>query len=418
MSYPSYPFPSGTLLYPPASTVLQYLNDYATHFDIHRHVRVNTAVRNVDWDESLSQWCVRTSTASATYDSTAEESLFDLVIIANGHYRIPFYPPTPGLKAWLESGKAVHAAWYRHAEYHGDTVLVVGRGPSGIDVADEMREVSKTLIHSFPEATRQDLEGGSLKLRGRIGEFLDSPEGRVRFEDGTEETGIDYCILATGYEHSLPFLPPHLLKLALPPPIPPIPEKLYNSKFHIFPLAKQIFPLVTSFPPSRLGLVALPYRIIPFPFAEVQTRAVLKAFADPTSLDPAREAVDIVSRYEELRAQFGDNELAIARAWHKMEIEQFAYRDALHRFVGGEYATQEWMVPDWVLEIWHQKLTLRAEWKELVRIGEAEKWAEGVGRSGGEEGIQEWVVMMRRVIQRAEQRKAEVSVDTAKMNRL
>ncbi|GJE85470.1 FAD/NAD(P)-binding domain-containing protein [Phanerochaete sordida] len=418
MAYPSYPFPPGTLLYPAALTVLQYFTDYATHFDLHKHVRVRTTVRNVDWDPSVSQWRVRTSPTGPSPDAPSEETLFDLVIVANGHYRVPLYPPTPGLKAWLEAGKAVHAAWYRHAEYHGDTVLVVGRGPSGIDVADEMCEVCKTLIHSFPEAPREDHNGGAVKFRGRIAEFLDPHEGRVRFEDGTEEAGVDYCILATGYEHSLPFLPPHLLERALPPPIPPIPEKLYNSKFHIFPLAKQIFPLVTSFPPSRLALLALPYRIIPFPFAEVQTRAVLKAFTDPDSLDPAREAVDIVSRYEELRAQFGDNEVAIARAWHKMEEEQFPYLDSLHQFVGGEYAGPQWKVPDWVLEIWYQKVTLRAEWKELVRIGEAEKWVEGVGKSGGEEGTKEWLELMRRVIKRAEQRKAEVSIDTAKMNRL
>ncbi|EKM58158.1 uncharacterized protein PHACADRAFT_252244, partial [Phanerochaete carnosa HHB-10118-sp] len=365
MAYPSYPFPPGTLLYPPASAVLQYLNDYATHFDLRKHIRVKTTVQNIDWDASLFQWRVRTTPTSSASEAFAKESFYDLVVVANGHYRIPFYPLTPGLRAWLESGKAVHAAWYRHAEYHGDTVLVVGRGPSGVDVADEMREVCKTLVHSFPEATREDREDGTLKLRGRIAEFLDPHEGRVRFEDGTEETGIDYSILATGYEHSLPFLPPHLLELALPPPIPPIPEKLYNSKFHIFPLAKQIFPLVTSFPLSRLAFLALPYRIIPFIFAEIQTRAALRAFTDPSSLDPAREAVDIVSRYEELRAQFGDNELAIARAWHKMEAEQFPYLDTLLQFVAGEHGNPAWKLPDWVLEIWHRKDTLRAQWKEL-----------------------------------------------------
>lgn len=418
MAYPSYPFPPGTLLYPPASTVLEYLNSYATHFDVMKHVQLQTTVRSVDWDAELSQWRVRTSPTQASPDDPTEESLFDLVLVANGHYRVPYYPPTPGLAAWVQSGKAVHAAWYRHAHPVGDTVLVVGRGPSGIDVADEMRAVCKTLVHSFPDAARADLDGGALKLRGRITAFLDAAAGEVRFEDGTNEAGVDHCILATGYEHALPFLPPHLLARAMPPPIPPIPNKLYNSKFHLFPLAKQLFPLVTAFPPSRLAILAVPYRIIPFPYAEAQTRAALRAFADPAALDPASAAVELVARYEELRARVGDDALAIARLWHKMEGEQFAYRDELHRFAGGEYAGPEWRVPDWVLEIWEHKVELRAEWKELVRIGEAEKWVEGVGRSGGEEGVQEWVELVRRVLRRSEERQAEVSVDTAKMNRL
>jgi hypothetical protein len=418
MAYPSYPFPPGTLLYPPAATVLEYLNSYATHFDISKHIRVNTAVETIDWDPKLSRWRVRTSQTGATSDNAVEESTFDLVIVANGHYRIPYYPPTPGLSAWQKSGKVSHAAWYRHAHYVGDTVLVVGRGPSGIDVADEMRVVSKTLIHSYPEAVHEDLDGGALKHRGRIVEFLDAHTGIVRFADGTTESGIDHCILATGYEHWYPFLPPHLLARGLPPPVPPLPPTLYNSGFHTFPLARQIFPLVAAFPPSRLAVLALPYRIIPFPFAEAQTRAVLRAFAEPQALDPAQEAVDIVSRYEELRAKVGDDELAIARAWHKMEYEQFKYRDELHRFAGGEYTRPEWMVKDWELEMWRHKVTLRAEWKELVRIGEAEKWVEGVGESGGEEGVQEWVELTRRIVKRAEERQAQVSIDTVKMNRL
>ena len=135
-------------------------------------------------------------------------------------------------------------------------------------------------------------------------------------------------------------------------------------------------------PPSRLAILGLPYRIIPFPFAEVQTRAVLKAFADPAALDPAQEAVDIVSRYEELRARVGDDEAAIARAWHKLEVGQFRYRDELHAFAGGEYAGPEWKVKDWELEIWGYRASLRGEWKELVRLGEAEKWVEGVGSAG------------------------------------
>ncbi|KAG6894071.1 hypothetical protein C0992_007595 [Termitomyces sp. T32_za158] len=46
-----------------------------------------------------------------------------------------------------------------------------------------------------------------------------------------------------------------------------------------------------------------------------------------------QEAVDIMTRYEELRSQVGDTPLAIAKAWHRLEaLEQFEYRDALYEF--------------------------------------------------------------------------------------
>lgn len=415
MAYRSHSFPPSTLLYPTAKTVLEYLDSYAAHFDIKQHIRLRTEVQSMNWDSNTSKWQVKTRAVNSDNQEVVETADFDLVIVANGHYRVPYYPPTPGLEAWKEGGKVMHAAWYRHAEHKGDTVLVVGRGPSGMDVADEMREVSCTIVHSYPGAEHADNDGGTLKTRGRITEFLDPKDGIVRFEDGTTEKGIDFCILATGYEHSLPFIPARLLRSSLPPPIPPIPSNLYNSKFNIFPLAKQIFPLVTSVPPSSLAFIGLPYRVVPFPLSESQTRAVLAVLENPERLNPAQEAVDIVSRYEELRAQVGDNELAIARLWHKLEDdEQFNYQDDLHQFIGGESGREKWKMPGWIRDSYRHKFTLRAEWKDLVKRGEAEEWVRGVGE-GGEE---DWVYLMRRLVERAEKRQAEVSVETAKMNRL
>ncbi|KAJ3555235.1 hypothetical protein NM688_g2691 [Phlebia brevispora] len=407
MAFPGFPFPPSTNLFPPASVVRTYLESYAAQYALNQYVRLRTTVRLVDWDANIAKWRVRTSATSAGPDEATDEALFDHIIIANGHYSKPFYPDTPGLRAWLDAGKAMHSAWYRHPDNLGDTVLVLGGGPSGIDVADEMRTSARTVIHSVPGVPRADSEGGSLKKRGRIIEFLDAQEGRVRYEDGTSDTGIDYCILATGYEHSLPFLPPSLLELSLPPPIPPIPTKLYNSKFHIFPLAKQMFPLFTSLPAGSLAFVVLNYRILPFPLVEAQMHAVLKVFAEPNSLDPAQEAVDIVSYYEALRASVGDNAGAIAREWHKLDgASQFDYMDDVNRFAGGEYASEKHMVPSWFRELWEHKWTIRREWKEIVKAGEAEKWTAGVGASGGEEGTKEWVDLMWRIVHRAEHRQA------------
>ncbi|KAF7790508.1 hypothetical protein EIP86_001463 [Pleurotus ostreatoroseus] len=407
MAYPDFPFPPSTNLFPPAAVVRTYLEDYAAHFDLNQYIRLRTTVKLIDWDTSIGQWRVRTNPSNLNADVPTEESLFHHVIIANGHYSKPLYPDTPGLRAWLDSGKAMHSAWYRHPHNLGDTVMVVGGGPSGIDVADEMRSAARTVIHSVPGSPRVDLEGGALKKRGRIVEFLDPQAGKVRYEDGTSDTGLDFCILATGFEHSLPFLPPTLLELSFPPPVPPIPDNLYNSTLHIFPLAKHIFPAFTSFPRSSLAFLTVNYRIIPFPLVEAQMHAVVKVFAEPDSLDPSQEAVDIVTLYEELRATVGDDPAAIARVWHKLDgPQQFDYMDGLHRFIGGEYAGEKYKVPKWVRDLWVHKVTLRSEWKKLVKAGEAEKWTAGVGSAPGEEGLREWIDLMWRVIHRAQDRQS------------
>ncbi|KAI0343031.1 FAD/NAD(P)-binding domain-containing protein [Trametopsis cervina] len=411
MAFSSFPFPPSTDLYPPASTVLDYLGSYASHFNVDQHVRLNAKVESLEWDSAISRWRVQTKTKAKElgHEDVVEVSEFDLVIVANGHYTVPYYPPIPGLAAWRNSGKVMHSAWYRHAEYKGETVLIVGRGPSGIDVADEMQAVSRTVIQSASGAAPSDSEDGSFKLRGRIAEFLDVSTGLVRFADGTTESGIDFCILATGYEHSQPYLPSSLLRLSLPPPVPPIPEDLYNSGFHIFPLAKHIFPLSTSIPSSSLAFVALPYRIVPFPLAELQMRAIVKVLADPSSLDSSREAVEIISRYEELRAQVGDNEQLIARLWHKLDEQaQFDYRDGLLDFVRNPGEPEE-KVPQWLRDMYPIKMTIRAEWKDLVRRGEAEAWIKGVGEVGGEAGQAEWVALMWKLVERAKNRHSQSS---------
>jgi len=392
MCYESFPFPPSTPLFPPAATVEKYLSDYTSHFKLEPHLRLNTAVLAVDWDPTISRWKVRVS--------GDEEHRFDLLIVANGHYRLPRYPSTPGLDAWRAKGKATHSAWYRRPEHMGNTILVVGGGPSGTDISTEMRGVADVVVHSVSNGVPEDVDGGKLKRRGRLAEFLDADEGRVLFEDGTVETGIDHCILATGYQHHLPFIPPTLLRLDVPPPAPPLPPMLYNSTYHLFPLTRHLFPLSLSFPPTRLAFLGLLKGVSPLPLMEVQVLAALKAFAQPEILDPTQEAVGVISRYEELRHKVGDSDLHIAAKWHVFAPqEQFDYRDDLHAFAG-----EAAQVPKWVREMYDKRDVLRAEWRDLERIGEAEKWVRGVG----EGGVEDWIELMRKLLKRADERKVEI----------
>ena len=82
------------------------------------------------------------------------------------------------------------------------------------------------------------------------------------------------------------------------------------------------------------SFLVLPLRVAPFPLAEIQTRAALKVFADPSALDLEREASAIAARYEGFRKEKGDNEAAIADAWFRFGFkEMFDYRDELYEFI-------------------------------------------------------------------------------------
>jgi len=421
MAYPSLSFPPSTLLYPPATTVLRYLETYAETFDLIQHIRFRHRVVHASWDADRHKW--RVQVQSKHLETLEEEPEFDLVVVANGHYSLPRYPTTPGLQEWLDAGKATHSIYYRNPTHPSyletvDTILVVGAGPSGLDISSELRtSAHKRIIHSVTGATNEDLEDGGVKRRGRVKAFLDPERGEVEFEDGTRESSIGHCVLATGYQDHFPFLTPPEVLAGFPPGIPPLPTDLYNSLYHVFPLAKHIFPLVKTLPPSSLAFIGLPIRVVPFPLVEAQMRAVLKVLAEPDSLDSTREAVDIVSRYEDIRARQPSSlppaslPFAIAKVWHLLEEEhQFNYRDALHAFVGPPYDSQEWKVPLWVKEFYPAKVILRQEWRRLEENGEAEEWVKGVG----EGGLHEWVDLMRRLVKRAQEREQNVVEDLEK----
>ncbi|KAI1788634.1 FAD/NAD(P)-binding domain-containing protein [Ganoderma leucocontextum] len=430
MAYTSFSFPPGTALFPPASTVLTYFEDYAAHFDLNQHIRLNTSVISATRDPAAAKWNVVVQNLQTTTEETHE---FDYVVVANGHYRVPRLPATAGLGKWVEAKKAMHSVYYRNPSIFGDakTIVVVGGGPSGQDLVSDLLAAGKNVIHSVTGAAREDLHDGRLKVRGRIARYDDLGQGHLIFEDGSEESSVDRAAVATGYKFDFPFFPASVLRPSVPPPVPPLPGALYNSTYHAFPLAKHVFPLVSAdkFPSSTVAFLGLPMRVAPLPLLEAQMRAVLHVFEHPESLDPTQEAIDIVSRYEALRthvvqglaspesftAQEVDGasanvedrvELAIASAWHRFDgHEQFDYRDALHAFAG----FPEHRVPGWEVEMYDAKGVLREEWRDLERLGEADEWVRGVGAGEGEKGIEEWVELMRKLLRRAEERHPERS---------
>ncbi|KAF4607606.1 hypothetical protein EYR38_001678 [Pleurotus pulmonarius] len=394
MAFTCFPFPPSTPMYPPASVVEKYLSSYAEYFGLMDHIKLNTAVTNVARNPADTRWTVTLSTGDA--------SDYDLVIVANGHYRVPRYPDTPGIDLWLNAHKAKHSAWYRHPLDLGRKVLVVGDGPSARDISAEMSTSSttKTLVRSVPNAPNTEI--ANVKTRGRITSYR-ADLNTVVFEDGSTEEDIDFVILATGYELSFPFLSPEVLISGVAPPIPPLPRDTYNSTYNVFPLAKHIFPLQSRYPPSSLAFVCLLMRVVPFPLMEAQARVILHTFAHPDAIDDTEEAVDIITHYEDLRREIGDTNpdtmsKQISKMWHVCRGDkQFSYRDELHRFAERD-GLGAVVVPDWIKEAYEKKEVLRELWVDLVNKGEADDWVRGVG----EKGEYEWVDVLRRMIQYAE----------------
>jgi len=363
-AFPSFSFPPGTPLFTTAPVVQKYLEDYAAHFDLRRYVRLCTRVEKIFWDRDAEKWDVTLS--------TGEGLEFDFVVVANGHHRKPRYPAAAGLQRWLDSGRATHSAWYRRPSdfAHHKKVMMVGGGPSALDICVEVMGTIPLLLHSVPGPTtkfgtayRDDTE--TYKKVDRVAEYRD--EGTVLLVDGSIESDIDLVILATGYEMSFPFL--SQIKLGVPSL--PLPDELYNSTFHVTPLAYQLFPLRGDFPPTSIAFPGLQYRAAPFPIFEDQARAIARVLEDPESLDCTSCAVDNETRMHALVRDGGsDDPLHIARIWHGFALlEPFTYRAQLNSFAG-----RDWTAPDWEIECWKNKVLIREEWEKVERSGKAGEW--------------------------------------------
>jgi hypothetical protein len=273
-------------------------------------------------------------------------------------------------------------------------IMVVGGGPSAMDICTDMMGVIPLILNSTPGSTPQhgltySNDTKTYRKVGRVVEYRSG--GSVLLEDGSIESDIDLVILATGYEVSFPFLPQ--IKSGIPSLPPPLPNELYNSTYHVFPLAHQLFPLRGDFPPTSIAFPGLQYRVMPFPLYEDQARAIARVLEDPASLDPLSCAVDIVTRAHTLmREHRTDDPLHIAREWSRFGLlEPFEYRAQLNAFAG-----KNWMAPEWEIEFWKNKAVLRREWKAIEQSGKVEEWTKGV------KGMEDWIRICKKLIKQSD----------------
>ncbi|NIL56306.1 NAD(P)-binding domain-containing protein [Salinispora arenicola] len=142
--FPDFPMPDDWPDYPHHSQLLSYLERYAEHFDLRRHVWFGTEVVRVEPADG-DRWDVTTrSTGGYGPERT---SRYAAVVIANGHNWSPKLPDYEGLAEFR--GEAMHASSYQDpAQLRGKRVLVVGAGNTGCDIAVEAAQQASRCWHA------------------------------------------------------------------------------------------------------------------------------------------------------------------------------------------------------------------------------------------------------------------------------
>ncbi|KAH6639926.1 hypothetical protein BKA67DRAFT_640032 [Truncatella angustata] len=258
----------------------QYVERYFATHDADKFLVLNTTVEDVTRlpstsDEESDQWklTLRKYDPARHVDIWWEET-FDAVILANGHYSVPYVPHVKGLDAYIEKfpGRIVHSKYYRSPlVYSGRKVLVIGNSASGHDVSLELISAAELPVYqSRRSKSRWDGKDPppGIAWKPIISEYR--LDGRIVFEDGTHLDDIDTVIYATGYRPSFPFWNS---KANGRPLWDYKTEKLINGYWHTF---FQDF--------KTLAIVGIP-RALSFRSWEYQGIALARLFSNRQSVD-------------------------------------------------------------------------------------------------------------------------------------
>ncbi|KAI8824439.1 uncharacterized protein EV422DRAFT_618104 [Fimicolochytrium jonesii] len=411
MAFYTHAFPDTEIpLFPPHQVVRKYIRDYAERFDLLRYVRFGTRVTKARFVEEPRGWRVRSreengcsGTRNGDADGEGEGEFFDYLLVCAGHYNHPRTPAWEGLPKWENKRRRViHSIYYRNPDpYKGQTVLVVGDGPSARDISAELEPVAKQIHRSFPcpppPTAGHDGMYNTPVLHSRISRF-DPVTGHVRFEDGSVAEDVDTVLAATGYEFVYDFLRHRALPALQWHMVPTIDPQAYadvkaNAESQPVPAydgqrggmvggkpeeAAHDHPSDLHDPspppsPPRILFLGAPSKVAPFPLFEVQAIAATRMLAGKfdyahPSASSAESALQSIGTASSLPTT-ATYDFRRATTTHVLDDKQWAFCDALAQASG--VFPEQWSVRAWVPPLYAVKASLREaarfvgkQWKE------------------------------------------------------
>ncbi|EGX92605.1 dimethylaniline monooxygenase, putative [Cordyceps militaris CM01] len=193
----------------------QYVENYFSLHQTDTLLQTNTAVEDLTRSPATKhngqgEWklTLRKYDASRQVDEWWEE-FFDAVVLANGHYAVPYVPMVNGLEPYMEKypGRVSHSKRYRNPKFYaGQRVIVVGNSVSGRELSEELVGVAKGAVYlsrRSPAIWEGDEPRPGIVWKPVISEYRQ--DGAILFSDGTTLADIDAIIYCTGYKPSFPF---------------------------------------------------------------------------------------------------------------------------------------------------------------------------------------------------------------------
>ncbi|KAM7257292.1 hypothetical protein ACFE04_013033 [Oxalis oulophora] len=309
MGFRDYPFVcrpgSDPRMFPGHKEVLDYLKEFAKEFSVEEMIKFETQVDDVRLVDDDNKWRIK---LKATNGDCEKEVIFDAVVVCNGHYTEPRVAHIPGVKNW--PGKQMHSHNYRVPEPFRDLVVIlIGSSASAIDISRDIATVAKG-VHV---ASRSVADGTYVKQPGYDNmwhhSMIDSAheDGTVVFRNG-KAVLTDIILHCTGYKYHFPFLETNGIVTV--------------DDNRVGQLYKHIFPPALA---PWLSFVGLPWKVVPFPQYEYQSKWIAGVLSGRILLPSGEEMMeDIKNFYSQLEVS------GIAKRFtHQMGETQFDYNDWL-----------------------------------------------------------------------------------------
>ncbi|HUE91814.1 flavin-containing monooxygenase [Pseudomonas sp.] len=145
---PGLPFPASPGHYPRRDEVVEYLEQYAAHFQL--PIRYNSRIDGVS----------REGTGFQLHGADGLDYRCEALVVASGAFSQPYIPDCAGLTNF--TGTLLHSSAYRTPEaFAGQRVVVVGAANSAVQIAHELAAVAEVTL-----ATREKVRFFPQRLLG------------------------------------------------------------------------------------------------------------------------------------------------------------------------------------------------------------------------------------------------------------
>jgi 4-hydroxyacetophenone monooxygenase len=121
--------------------LLNYVNQLATQHGLRDHLRCNTTVEAMTWDEKGAVWRLEVKRG----DGSSENLSANFVIGATGLLRIAKLPPIEGVGNF--AGPSFHSTYWNHdIDLHDKRVAVIGTGASANQIVPAIAAITREVI--------------------------------------------------------------------------------------------------------------------------------------------------------------------------------------------------------------------------------------------------------------------------------